>query len=70
MVVFLPTQVSVEFHYKVFVNSLSNPEDEKEANHDISIFKLHGEMQQKVCLSLMISETYMHSDFLIQWNPF
>lgn len=56
MVVFLSTQDSVEFHYKLMNHFFGEEEAEDNPNlaeeGDIVFFKLHGEMPQKVCTSL------------------
>lgn len=51
MVVFLSTQDSVEFHYKLMNHFFGGEETEDNANlaeeGDIDFFKLHGDMPQK-----------------------
>ena len=51
MVVFLSTQHSVEFHHTVFENVLRERDAEENtpsSGVDIVLFKLHGDMPQKV----------------------
>ena len=42
VLVFMPTQQSVDFHHDLFQSVLSEGED-----NDLNLFKLHGEMPQK-----------------------
>ena len=46
IVVFLPTQDSVDFHYDLFQHTICSAGDESEEN--MQLFKLHGNMLQKV----------------------
>lgn len=50
MVVFFATQDLVEFHYHLFVKCLRDEEEEEEEDEDGDewLFKLHGDMAQKV----------------------
>ena len=54
MVVFLSTQHSVEFHHTILENVLTDTDSETTpgSGHDIVMFKLHGDMLQKVTKTL------------------
>ena len=45
MIVFLSTQDSVEFHHKLLLNTICEKED---GENLIILYKLHGDMLQKV----------------------
>ena len=58
MVVFLSTQDSVEFHYKLMNHFFGGEEADNNPNFaeegDLDFFKLHGEMPQKVQIHTML----------------
>ena len=58
MVVFLATQDSVEFHHSILQTTLSHHGDQEEDEEDdsLELFKLHGEMPQKVIKNLDMLE--------------
>ena len=59
MVVFLATQDSVEFHHSILQTTLNDHSDQEEDEEDddsLELFKLHGEMPQKVIKNLDMLE--------------
>lgn len=48
---FLATQDSVEFHKKMFEETINSVDDEDDDDEkDLDLFQLHGNMAQKVCM--------------------
>ena len=66
MIVFLSTQDSVEFHHNLLSETIcrhddSDDEDVAGLTNQIDLFKLHGDMDQKVSLSFQTDIRFVPS---------